>query len=323
MVGDSTSALTRKQDGPILLICLAPNIEALKYLASCATLWGLKYSMKSNFKLIVVILSLSTPSITIAQDSNDWQSWPLADHFTIELYGMFPSLDTRVRVDASDASPGTTISFEQNLGMSDTETLPALGLNWRFAKKHKLGFNALRLDRSGSAITTSEIRIGDEVFTVDLPIASFFDMQIISFDYSYSIILDERKELALGIGLSIQDLTFGLLGNGPVGVIEIDSGITAPIPTFGLKGGYAFTDKWVGKIGFGYLSFDLALDAERQLGGDVLNGYASIQHKTFERVYFGLSYQYFDVRVNWSENGLYTSIGYQFQGPMLAVIAAF
>jgi len=277
--------------------------------------------MQTNVILIAVFATLSTPAI--AQDDNDWQSWPLVDNFTVELYGMFPTLDTRVRVDASDASPGTTIIFEQNLGMSDTETLPALGLNWRFAKKHKLGFNALRLDRSGSEVTTSEIRIGDEIFTVDLPIASFFDMQIISFDYHYSLILDEKKELALGFGISIQDLSFGLLGNGPVGVIETNSGITAPIPTFGVKGGYAFTDKWVGKIGFGYLSFDLALDPERQLSGDVLNGYASIQHNTFERVYFGLSYQYFDVKVNWSENGLYTSVGYEYQGPMLAVIAAF
>ena len=277
--------------------------------------------MQTNFILIAVFAALSTPAI--AQDDNDWQSWPLVDHFTIELHGMFPSLDTRVRVDASDASPGTTIIFEQNLGMSDTESVPALGISWRFAKKHKLDFRAFELDRSGSAITTSEIRIGDKVFTVDLPISSFFDMQIVSFNYSYSLILDERKELAIGLGLSVQDMAFGLLSNDPAGVIETDSGVTAPIPTFGLNGGYAFTDKWLGKIGFGYLSFDLALDSERQLSGDVLSAYASIQHNTFERVRFGLSYQYFDVRVNWSENGLYTSVGYEYQGPMLSVIAAF
>ncbi len=277
--------------------------------------------MKANLALISVIFSLSAPAM--AQDENEWQSWPLVDHFTVELNAMFPSLDTRVRVDASDQSPGTTIIFEQNLGMSETETLPAFGLNWRFAKKHQLGLNFLRLDRSGSAITTSEIRIGDEIFTVDLPISSFFDMQITSLRYNYSLILDERKELSLGLGLSIQDLSFGIVGNGNLGVIEADSGITAPIPTFGLNGGYAFTDKWLGKIGFGYLSFDLALESERQLSGDVLSGYASLQHNTFERVHFGLSYQYYDVRVNWSENGLYTSVGYEYQGPMLTVTAAF
>lgn len=277
--------------------------------------------MNARSTLIALIFSLSAPAI--AQDENEWQSWPLVDHFTIELNAMFPSLDTRVRVDASDQSPGTTIIFEQNLGMSETETLPAFGLSWRFAKKHKLGLNFMRLDRSGSAITTSEIRIGDEVFTVDLPISSFFDMQITSLRYSYSLILDEKKELALGLGLSIQDLSFGVLGNGNIGVIEADSGITAPIPTFGLNGGYAFTDKWLGKIGFGYLSFDLALDSERELSGDVLTGYASLQHNTFERVHFGLSYQYFDVQVNWSENGLYTSVGYEYHGPVLTVTASF
>jgi hypothetical protein len=296
-------------------------VVALEYLVSRGKLLRRNRFMNANFALIVVTCSLSAPSI--AQDENDWQSWPLVDHFTVELNAMFPSLDTRVRVDASDQSPGTSIIFEQNLGMPDTETLPALGLSWRFAKKHQLNLNLLRLDRSGSAITTSEIRIGDKVFTVDLPIASFFDMQITSLRYSYSFILDERKELALGLGLSIQDLSFGVVGNGNLGVIEVDSGVTAPIPTFGLTGGYAFTDKWLGKIGFGYLSFDLALDSERQLSGDVLSGYASLQHNTFERVHFGLSYQYFDVKVNWSENGLYTSVGYEYYGPVLTVTAAF
>jgi len=275
------------------------------------------------FKITLISIILSLSASALAQDENEWQSWPLVDHFTVELHAMFPTLDTRVRVDASDQSPGNTISFEQNLGMSDTESLPALSLGWRFAKKHKLGLSFMRLDRSGSAITTSEIRIGDEVFTINLPISSFLDMQITSLQYNYSLILDERKELAFGLGLSIQDLSLGFLGTGTAGIVQVDSGITAPIPTFGLDGGYAFTDKWLGRIGFGYLSFDLALDSERQLGGDVLSGYVSLQHKTFERVRFGLSYQYFDVRINWNENNLYTSVGYEYQGPVLTVLAAF
>ena len=225
--------------------------DALACLNYDGTLLPRKHFMKAHFTFIVAFFLLSAPAI--AKDENDWQSWALVDHFTLSLDAMFPTLDTRVRVDASDTSPGTTIIFEENLGMSDTESLPAVGFSWRFAKKHVLGLKALRLDRSGSAITTSEIRIGDKVFTVDLPISSFFDMQIVSFDYNYSLVLDERKELAVGIGLSVQDLTFGVIGNGDLGIIETESSITAPIPTFSLKGGYAFTDKWIGKMGFGFL----------------------------------------------------------------------
>ena len=280
----------------------------------------LKYFMKVTFIIAIAFLSLS--SNAIAQNENDWQSWPLADRFTITLAAFFPNLDTKVRLDASDQTPGTTIDFEQNLGMSDTETLPGLGLGWRFAKKHQLELETFTLDRSGSAITTSEIRFGDEVFSVDLPVSSFFDMDITGISYSYSLIFDERKEIAFGVGLSVQDLSFGLIGNEDPGRIEVDSGITAPLPTFRLSGGYAFTDKWVGKIRFGFLSFDLALTGEDELSGEVFTGYASIQHNTFEHAHFGLSYNYFDVQVNWLQNNLSTAVGYIYQGPMLFVTAA-
>ena len=82
--------------------------------------------MKAAFYVAIAILVLS--STATAQNESDWRSWPLADRFTFTIDAFFPNLDTRVRVDASDGSPGTTIDFEQNLGMSDTETLPGLGL---------------------------------------------------------------------------------------------------------------------------------------------------------------------------------------------------
>ena len=277
--------------------------------------------MKATFTTTVVILSLSAPAI--AQNEEDWQSWPLADRFTITLNAFFPNLDTRVRLDASDGSPGTTIDFEQNLGMSDTETLPGISLDWRFAKKHQLTLDTFKLDRSGSAIAATDIRFGDETFTVNLPISSFFDMDVTSFKYSYSLIFDEKKELAVGFGLSVQDITFGLVGNGNLGLIEVNSGLTAPLPTFDLRGAYAFTDKWIGNIGFGVFSFDLSFSNDDELSGELLFGQATIQHNTFEHVHFGLSYNYFDVRIDWKGSGLVNSAGYIYQGPMLTVTAAF
>ena len=277
--------------------------------------------MKIISTFLVSLLSLCATAV--AQDKGDWQSWPLADRFTVSVEAYFANLNTKVRLDASDGALGTTIDFEQNLGMSDTETLPGFGMSWRFAKKHELVLDVFSLDRSGSAITATEIRIGDETFAVNLPISSFMDMEITSLGYSYSLIFDEKKELAIGAGLSVQDIELGFVGNGPLGSIEVDSGITAPVPSFGLIGGYAFTDKWVGRAGVALFSFDLDLSNENQLSGDILNGFASIEHLTFEQVHFGLSYNYFDVRVDWNERGLVTSMGYVYQGPMITVRATF
>jgi hypothetical protein len=277
--------------------------------------------MKTTCITTIALLALSASAT--AQNQDDWRSWPLADRFTVSVDAFFQSLNTEIRLDASDGSPGTTIDFEQNLGMSDTETLPGLGLGWRFAKKHQLQLETFDLNRSGSAVSATDIRFGDEVFTVNLPISSFFDINVVALNYSYSMIFDEKKELAIGVGLSVQDIKFGLVGNAGAGIIESDSGLTAPLPTFGLRGGYAFTDKWIGRAGIGVFSLDLAISDEEQLNGEVVTAYASIQHKTFERIFFGLSYAYFDVGVDFSENGLVNSINYKYQGPVLTVTAAF
>ena len=270
---------------------------------------------------LLAILILS--SVVKAEENVDWESWPLADRFAIGVDAFFPNLDTRVRVDASDGTTGTTIDFEQNLGMSDTETLPGFQASWRFAKKHQLVLDIFELNRSGSAISATNIRIGDKVFDVDLPISSFFDMSVTSIGYSYSIVFDERKELAISAGLSRQDIKFGLMGNSNLGIIEAESGITAPVPSFGLNGGYAFTDKWIGTLGVGVFSFALSVSDEDELSGEVLNGFASIQHNTFEHVHFGLSYNYYRIQVDWAENSKVKSIGYEYHGPMITVTAAF
>lgn len=277
--------------------------------------------MKLSVVTTIALLFLS--SAALAQQEDDWQSWPLADRFTVRLDAFFPSLDTKVRVDATDGEPGTTIDFEQNLGMSDTENLPGFGLGWRFAKKHQVTLEKFVLDRSGSAITSSEIRFGDEVFNIELPISSFFDMDVVSLNYSYSLIFDEKKELAFDVGLSIQDIKYGIIGNEALGIIAVESGITAPLPTFGLRGAYAFTDKWIGKLGIGVFSLDLALSDEDELSGEVIQANASIQHNTFKNVHFALSYNYFDVRFDFTTDRSTNSVGYKYQGPVISVAAVF
>ena len=262
------------------------------------------------------ILLLSAAAL--AQSGDEWRDWPLGDPFTISLEAFFPNIDTTVRLDASDGTVGTTIDFEQNLNMSDTETLPALGFTWRFAKKHRLVFDYFDLSRSGSAISTSEIRFGDQVFQADLPISSYFDSRVTNVGYSYSLIFDEKKELALTAGLSIQDIQFGLTGTGNVGIVEEVSGLTAPLPAFGISGGYAFTEKWIGRAALGLFSFDLAVSDETDISGEIVNAMIAIHHKTFENVQFGLQYSFFDVSVKFEDSRRINSINYEYHGPILS-----
>ena len=272
--------------------------------------------MKPLLSGITILLMSAT---ALAQSADEWRDWPLGRPFTIRVDAFFPNIDTTVQLDASDGSIGTTIDFEQNLGMSDTETLPALAANWRFAKKHRIFLDYFELNRSGSSITTSEIRFGDEVFQIDLPISSFFDSTVTSVGYSYSLVFDEKKELALSAGLSVQDIQYGLIGNSGLGIIDQESGLTAPLPAFGIAGAYAFTEKWVGRAGFGLFAFSLAISDEENVSGEIINGEVSIHHRTFENVEFGLRYSYFDVRVNFENNERINLLNYTYHGPMLSI----
>ena len=276
-----------------------------------------------GLNVVAVVCLLLFANASHAQDGDDWQSWPMGDRFTIVLNAFFPRIDSSVRLDASDGTRGTEISFEQNLGMSDTEALPDLGFSWRFAKKHRLIFDVFELDRSGSAITTSDIRFGDEVFQADLPIASFFDTRVTSIGYSYSLIFDEKKELALSVGLSVQDIQFGLIGTAGGAIIEQDTGLTAPLPAFGLTGGYAFTDKWILHGGVGVFAFSIALSDEEELSGEVINATIALQHNTFENVHFRLSYSYFDVNAEFTNDRRLSAVAYEYHGPLLSFIYAF
>lgn len=272
--------------------------------------------MKS-FVYAACLVMLGYSAAAPAQDADDWTQWPMGQRFRISLGAYVPSLDTQVRVDRADGLIGTTLNFEQNLGMRDTAILPTFNFGWRFARRHNLGVSYFELNRSGSEISETEIRIGDKVFNVDLPLSSFFDIKVLSTSYSYSVLFDAKKELALSFGLSLQELEFGLQGNPGGGqLVQENDDLTAPLPTFGISGGYAFTDKWIFRGSVGLFAVELDWDDEDNLNGNILDFNLVLFYQPFKHYRFGLAYTDFDVDLDWTKRGKFTEINYDYKGPM-------
>lgn len=272
---------------------------------------------------LVTIATLLLPTSALAEQQDDWSDWTMGAQYVVQLEMSHASLDTQLRIDSSDGTPGTLVDFEQNLGMSDTETVINLVFEWRLAKKHRLMLGYYELNRSGSSVTGTATRIGDIEFEVNLPVSSFMDMDVAMLGYSYSLVFDERREFAISAGLTLMDIRIGIVGNGNLGVVEAMTSLTAPLPTFGLTGGYAFTDKLYLRAGAGVFSFDLAWSDETDLRGQIAAATASIYHNTFENVRFGLAYSYYDVDVGWGNASGFNSLRYIYHGPTLSVAATF
>jgi hypothetical protein len=270
-----------------------------------------------------------TPILTIwllcsgsagAKELPEWRSWPLGDRFGIGVGAFHPNIKTEVRaVSTGDINPGAAIGFERDLGMKDSTTRPLATANWRFAKRHTLEFNYFDLDRSGDTISTVNIKFGDEVISVGLPVESYFDIQTIELSYAYSIFFDQKKDLSVGLGISFQDIQTGIRSNDSGQIITEDLDISVPLPTLNLRFQYAFTHKWIGYIGLGWLAVEADLGDKENLDGSIWNSSAGIRYKAFEN--FGVSFIYsiFDLDVDYQKRDLAGFIDYKYHGPVLGV----
>ena len=280
--------------------------------------------MRHQWLTIPLAVLLLGVGPAFAQAEPEWRSWPMGHRVGVKVGGFFANLNTMVRLDGTDGSLGFEIDFEQDLGMDETKTRPMVEAYWRFAKKHRLDFSYFNLDRSGDSSTTVDIKFGDNTFQADLPLQTFFDVEVYNLGYSYSILFDEKKELAVGLALSIQDFSVGLQGTvlgQPLEVRESQS-VLAPLPTFTGRFSYAITPKWIVNTNVGYFTIELDFGGD-ELSGDVIAVNAGVKWQLLNRFHLGLLYQYFHVDVNTKGEARQLIIKYTYDGPVFYVGMSF
>lgn len=278
-----------------------------------------------HLSTVVVALLMATP--VAAQNADDWESWPIIDKWSIGLGYFVPDLNTQIVITDEDGNIGTGINFEQNLGLDDSKGTALLFVNWHFARRHALEYRYFELNRSGAGNSSVSIGIGDEIFDITLPIQSFFDITAHEIAYAFSALLDERKHLYLGLGISVQDLALGIQGTAsspaPGETISSNLAKTAPLPTLNIGFDYAFTDKWIFVSRLGWLAVEVDFGEGEDLSGEIFNTNVGVQWNAFENVGFYLHYQAFSLDVDYLDQGKLFAIDYEYKGPVLGVDVRF
>lgn len=284
--------------------------------------------MNINRRLSIFAIALLIATPAAAQSSGDWQSWPTGNKWSIGAGYFAPDLDTKLIVTDENQIIGTGISFENNLGLDDSKGTGLLAVNWRMFKRHAIEYRYFQLNRS-SAISSGSvaISIGEEIVDIDLPIQSFFDISAHEVAYAYSLVFDEKMDLYLGLGISLQDLEFGIQGTesapNPGEIINSTLSSTAPLPTLNVGFDYAFNDKWMFVSRLGWLALKLDLGADEDLSGQIINANLGVQWNAFKNVGFFAQYQVFDVDVDYGTSEELFAIDYDYTGPVLGVNVAF
>jgi hypothetical protein len=289
-----------------------------------------------RFSVAILVASISMSAM--AKEKPEWRSSPLGDRMVVGIGYYLPKLRTKATVSDANGNLGALISFEDTLGLSDSDAVPIAFVGWRISKRNYLEMNYFKLDRSSTQDSTIDIAVANPspppdflTTEVTLPLSAVFNIQSIDITYAFSPIFTEKHNLGLGIGLALQELEFGFQASENCDVQPACSNFGAPrsakagapLPTFKLIYQYAINDKWVVDTNIGYFALDLELDSNENIGGRIWNASAAVRWNVWNHVGFNLTYKYFDVDLDYQKRELVALANYDYRGFVLGMHASF
>ena len=250
-----------------------------------------RYHVVIGAVFVVLVLAAAMPAE--AQRSFE----PLFDKFNFKLAGSWLALKTEIRLDSSlGDGKGTTLNFEDDLGLGNSEIIPTLAFEWQIARKHKLGVRWQDISRDSSAQALTEIEWGDETIPIDANITLGFDITQAFIDYTYYPWVKERWAAGFGVGFRWMDVQATLTWSEGNENIEGSSDVkgSAPLPYLYFEYRRLFSDNWrfITGLGWLYISID-------DISGGQLLGRAGIEYLAGKRWSFGGALNLSTINVDW------------------------
>ncbi len=140
--------------------------------------------LRSRFPVLLVALAMVfLAAATPAQAQREFE--PLFDKFNFSVQGSWVKLSTEIGLDSATLGEGTTLKFEDDLGLSSSETIPSISFEWQIARKHRLAGRWQDIKRDSTAHALTEIQWGDETIPIDADVTLAFDLTQYFIDYTY------------------------------------------------------------------------------------------------------------------------------------------
>ena len=217
---------------------------------------------------------------------------PLFDTFNFKSEGSWVQVATTIRLDSEAFGKGTTLSFENDLGLPDQEIVPSLSFEWMAGRRHRLGVRWQDVDRDSSTQVLEEIDWGGEIIPIEADITLGFDIRTLAVDYTYYPWVKDRWAGGVGLGFRVMSLKTSLT----VDDTELEEQIngTAPLPYINFEYRRIFGERWRLKAQVGWLEIKYG-DVK---GGQYIGRLAG-EYITERRWGFGAAINYSNIDVDW------------------------
>ena len=253
-------------------------------------------SSRRNFFVIAIMLGSFILAAAPAEAQRDFE--PLFDKFNFKLAGSWVQIKTEIRLDSDlTEGTGTTLSFEDDLGLGSDQTIPTLAFEWQIARKHKLGVRWQDISRDSNTQALTEIQWGDEIIPFDADITLAFDLTQAFIDYTYYPWVKDRWAFGFGLGLRWMDIQATLAYSDEGNEIEGQSDVkgSAPLPYLYFEYRRLFSDNWRFITGLGWLYIKID-----DLEGGQWIGRVGIEYLAGKRWSFGAAVNLSNIDVDWN-----------------------
>jgi hypothetical protein len=185
----------------------------------------------------------------VTSDSASPADGPLKDRFVVSLGTFLVSTDIKAELNGVSRS-NSTVDFNQSLGTGGDHTRGRLDALWRITPTQHVRFLYFRNSDERTRIIDKDINWGDYTFLADGSVTTNTKFNAYELAYEYAFVRP-TYEIAGSFGVHYLDFGLKLAGNATItdnqGIVHPatfetkNSNLPAPLPVFGLRGGWAAT----------------------------------------------------------------------------------
>jgi hypothetical protein len=252
------------------------------------------------FCLSTSVIADTNPAESISDKHNPWLE---RDRFKVALGTFITDYDSDILISSSSGF-GTNLSFEDDLGLEDSQTVFRFAGHYRFKARHRIVFSYVDLSRDGKVITQFPIFINDTIYPTGSKLKTEFDYKVLKLAYAYSFWQTDKIDLSATVGAYTFDVDLNIISED--GVEEGESG-TAPFPMFVLNLNYHINDKVRIIAGYEYFALDT-----NDFEGELIDVIFALEYNPFEKVGLGIGYN--DVSISAEDSNDKDEFEYDYDG---------
>jgi hypothetical protein len=229
----------------------------------------------------LVLTGLVSGNVSAADDEAAVYAFPDKFMFKAGAY-IVDGSDTQFSVSSDVGGLGTVIDYNRDLGGDTRDTIPRIDAYYRFNERHRIDFTSFSIDRKGTRVLAIDppIVIDGEDFSGGV-IYSDIEYSLYRLGYGYSFYHSSKAELTITAGLNVT--SYDLKFEDDTGAKSESADVTAPLPMFGLRMGYAITPKW----SVHYVSEAFFIELDDTIKGAMINYELNTEYKLFKHFAIG------------------------------------